>query len=316
MANSITAQVKARALEFGFTAVGIAPAVPLGEEGARLQEWLARGYQGTMHWMERSTEKRIDPGEVLQGARSIIAVALNYYTDVPHPPGPGDAKISRYAWGDDYHDILGDRLRRFAAWLSEEYPGCSARPYVDTGPVMDKVWAARAGIGWEGKHTNVITRSHGSWVFLGEILTTLELEPDEPALDRCGTCTLCIEACPTDAIVGPYLVDSNLCLSYLTIEHHGAIEGEITEQFDGWVYGCDVCQDVCPWNLKFAFPSPEAGFAPRSGNEAPDLTAWQEMNQSEFSARFRKSPIKRTKLEGLLRNIRIVLAWRRNITNW
>jgi epoxyqueuosine reductase len=306
--ESLTARVKTKALELGFARVGIARAEPLTGEGSRLREWLARGYQGSMHWMERSVEKRIDPGRVLPGARSVIAVALNYYTPIPHDARPGTGKISRYAWGDDYHDIVGEKLEQICAWLRQEFPGCSVRPYVDTGPVMDKVWAQRAGVGWEGKHTNVITTDRGSWVFLGEVLTTLDLDPDEPAVDRCGTCTLCIEACPTGAIVEPYVVDSNLCLSYLTIEHHGPIEGEITEQFDGWIYGCDVCQDVCPWNRKFASAAADTRFAPRDGNVQPDLAGLQALDQAGFSARFKGSPVKRTKLEGLQRNAGIVLA--------
>jgi epoxyqueuosine reductase len=306
--ENLTARVKQKALDLGFARVGIAPAGPLAEEGARLGEWLARGYQGSMHWMERTVEKRTDLGRVLPDARSVIAVALNYYTGVPHESRVGTGKISRYAWGDDYHDIVGGKLGEFCAWLLQECPGCSVRPYVDTGPVMDKVWAQRAGIGWEGKHTNVITTDHGSWVFLGEILTTLDLEPDEPAVDRCGTCTLCIEACPTGAIVQPYVVDSNLCLSYLTIEHRGPLEGEITGQFDGWIYGCDICQDVCPWNRKFGSATADERFAPREGNARPDLHAWRSMDQAAFSARFKGSPVKRTRLEGLLRNIRIVLG--------
>ena len=308
--ESLTVRVKNKALELGFARVGIARAEPLAGEGARLRDWLARGYQGSMHWMERTVEKRTDPARVLPDARSVIAVALNYYTEVPHADRAGTGKISRYAWGDDYHDLVGGKLGEFCAWLLQEFPGCSVRPYVDTGPVMDKAWAERAGVGWEGKHTNVITTDYGSWVFLGEVLTTLVLDPDEPAVDRCGTCTLCIEACPTGAIVEPYVVDSNLCLSYLTIEHRGPIEGEITQQFDGWIYGCDVCQDVCPWNRKFASASSDPRFAPRPGSANPDLNDWRSMDQAGFSARFKGSPVKRTKLEGLLRNVNIVLGSR------
>ncbi|HXX65307.1 MAG TPA: tRNA epoxyqueuosine(34) reductase QueG, partial [Bacteroidota bacterium] len=226
----------------------------------------------------------------------------------PHPETPGSGKISRYAWGDDYHDILSSRAEKLCAWLAREVPGSASKLYVDTGPVMEKAWAARSGIGWLGKHTNIITTDYGSWVFLAEILTTAELETDTSATDHCGSCTLCIEACPTGAIVKPYLVDSNLCLSYLTIEHRGTVTEGLKGKYEGWIYGCDICQDVCPWNVKFARPSREQGFAPRPGSEAPDLQAWLHMDRAQFSERFRKSPVKRAKWEGLLRNIRIVLG--------
>jgi epoxyqueuosine reductase len=297
-------RVKERGKELGFDLVGVARAGALDPEGDRLREWLGRGYEAGMTWMRERVEKRSDPRRVLPGARSVIAVAVNYYTPAEHRPEGG--KISRYAWGDDYHDILSGRLEQFRAWLAGAFPGAESKVYVDTGPVMEKAWAARAGIGWQGKHTNVITREVGSWVFLGEILTTLDLEPDAPALDHCGTCVRCIEACPTGAIVEPYLVDSRLCLSYLTIEHRGPVEGEVTARYEGWIYGCDICQDVCPWNEKFSLPSDEPGFAPREGFVDPELELWRGMTQAEFSARFKGSPIKRTKREGLVRNIGIV----------
>ena len=304
--DTLTSRVKSRARALGFTGVGIARAEPLDEEGERLRRWLERGYQASMGWMARSEERRRDPALVLPGARSVIAVALNYYTGVQHEEGGG--RVSRYAWGDDYHDVLGAKLGELRDWLLTLTPQAGAKAYVDTGPVMDKAWAVRAGIGWLGKHTNVITRDVGSWVFLGEILTTLELEPDGASPDRCGTCTLCIEACPTGAIVEPYVVDSNLCLSYLTIEHRGPVEGEVKGQFEGWIYGCDTCQDVCPWNLKFGTPTDIPEFQPREGFASPPLEEWRGMDQAEFSARFRRSPVKRAKHEGLMRNIDIVLG--------
>jgi epoxyqueuosine reductase len=299
-------KIKAKARELGFTKAGIARAGRLDAEAEHLQEWLTRGYQGSMDWMARNFEKRVDPREILPGASSIIAVAMNYYADTPHPHENGVGKISRYAWGDDYHDILTPKLKQLCMWMEVEFPAAGTKPYVDTGPVMDKVWAERAGIGWEGKHTNVITQDVGSWVFLGEVITTLELIPDQPGIDHCGTCTLCLEACPTQAIVEPYVVDSNLCLSYLTIEHRGDINAGVKGQFEGWIYGCDICQDVCPWNHKFAAETNEAGFLPREGNIAPRLEEWKEMSIEEFRTRFKGSPVKRTKLEGLVRNISIV----------
>ena len=306
--ESLTSRLKAQALRLGFDKVGIARAEPLSEEARHLREWVARGFHASMGWMADALPRRTDPREILPGARSVVSLAMNYFSDTPHSEEPRNGKISRYAWGDDYHEILSSRAEKLCAWLAREVPGSASKLYVDTGPVMEKAWAARSGIGWLGKHTNIITTEYGSWVFLAEILTTAELETDSAAIDHCGSCTLCIQACPTDAIVEPYLVDSNLCLSYLTIEHRGAVEEGLRERFKGWIYGCDICQDVCPWNVKFARPSQERAFAPRPGNEAPDLQAWILMDQTQFSARFRKSPVKRAKWEGLLRNIRIVLG--------
>ena len=304
---SASDRIKRKALDLGFTNVGIARAEPLNEEAKRLQEWLSRGYQGTMEWMTKSVEKRTDASNIVPDARSVICVALNYYTPAEHSNKENVGKISRYAWGDDYHDILTENLKLLWTWMQHEFPGVDGRYYVDTGPVMEKVWAQRAGIGWIAKHTNVITQDHGSWVFLGEIITTLELEYDSPAMDHCGDCTLCIQACPTGAIVEPYVVDSNRCISYLTIEHRGEIVGEVTNHFEKWIYGCDICQDVCPWNEKFSTVTNEEGFKPREGNTAPALAAWKEMSQEEFARKFKSSPIKRTKREGLVRNVNIVL---------
>jgi len=197
-------------------------------------------------------------------------------------------------------------VKSLTAWLTRTFPSERALWYVDTGPVMEKAWAARAGIGWIGKHTNVITTDTGSWVFLGEIITTLELPADEPAVDHCGTCVRCLEACPTGAIVEPYVVDSNRCLSYLTIEHRGPVDRALSDRYDGWVFGCDVCQDVCPWNQKFAAETIEPRFHPRPGSVNPSLEEWAGMNAGEFAARFEGSPIRRPKHEGLMRNVRIV----------
>jgi epoxyqueuosine reductase len=293
-----------KASELGFAAMGVSRAEALGPEGERLRLWLERGYHATMSWMQRTADRRQDPLAVLSRARSVISLAMNYYSPERHPGSPG--KISRYAWGDDYHSILESRMGELLRWMALEFPGAEGRAAVDSGPFMDKAWAVRSGIGWLGKHTNVITRHHGSWVFLGEILTSVELEPDTPATDLCGSCTRCIDACPTEAIVEPYVVDSRRCLSYLTIEHRGEIDAELLPQFDGWVFGCDVCQDVCPWNLKFARPTAEPGFRPREGFVDPPLEKWEGMTAEEFDETFRKSPVRRTKHAGLQRNIGIV----------
>jgi epoxyqueuosine reductase len=300
--QSLTDKIRAKAVELGFDCVGIAPAEKLTEEAKLLAEWLSRGYQAGMVWMERNRDRRTDPREIIPDARSVIAVAMNYYTPYEVTGGPEQGKISRYAWGDDYHDILGDRLQKLLKYIESLDPTAVNRYYVDTGPVMDKVWAARAGIGWIGKHTNVISREFGSWIFLGEIITTMELEYDVPTPDYCGSCRRCIDACPTDAIVDEYVLDSNRCLSYLTIEHKSDFPAEFIPRTDGWIYGCDICQDVCPWNKKFSNPSAVEGFQPRSENLNPLLIDIIEMNQIEFSKRFKKSPIKRAKLQGLQRN--------------
>lgn len=303
-----TERVKAKALELGFSKVGIAKAEAIDAEASRLNEWLSRGYHATMSWMERNFEKRTDPRAIVPNAKSVICVALNYFTPRQHSNDPSVGKISRYAWGDDYHDIVTDKLKALWRWMQKEFPGVEGRYYVDTGPVMDKVWAERAGIGWIGKHTNVITHDIGSWVFLGEIITTLALECDEPATDHCGSCSLCIEACPTSAIVEPYIVDSNKCISYLTIEHRGEIDPALGDKFEHWIYGCDICQDVCPWNEKFSQRSDEHRFAPREWNVAPKLDEWHTMSQEEFAQKFKGSPIKRTKRSGLQRNVAVALG--------
>jgi len=299
--------VKSKALALGFSEVGFTSASMLDEEGSRLQEWISRGYQGTMHWMERRCEERIDPSTLLADARSVIVVAVNYMTPHRHSDESGSGKVSRYAWGDDYHTIVLEKLEALVHWLDTTFPGSRSRAYVDTGPVMEKALAARAGIGWQGKHSNVITREYGSWVFLGEIITTLDLPPDTPAVDHCGTCTLCIEACPTKAIVDAYVVDARRCISYLTIEHRGPVDESLGDQFEGWVFGCDICQDVCPWNLKFSRTSTEQRFEPRESMISPRLEEWSGMTEEEFRLKFDKSPIRRAKWQGLMRNVQIAL---------
>jgi epoxyqueuosine reductase len=229
---------------------------------------------------------------------------MNYYTSYRHDPE--GVRMSRYAWGEDYHTIVGEKLRLLADWLEREFPGERAVWYVDTGPVMEKAWAQRSGIGWIGKNTNLLTSTHGSWLFLGEVLTTLDLPPDAPASDQCGTCVACLEACPTGALVAPAVLDASLCLSYLTIEHRGEIDGPVRDHFERWVFGCDTCQDVCPWNERFAQVSPEAGFAPREGNLHPDAETLGSVTDEVFAELFRGSPVRRAKAAGLRRNIAIV----------
>lgn len=305
-----TSSIKERALAEGFQKVGIVRAEPLAEEAPRLKEWLARGYHGEMSWMARDVEKRLNPRELFPEARSIVVVALNYYTPDQHQENSKTGKVSRYAWGDDYHDVLKTKLESLLLWIREREPAAAGKVCVDIQPALDKAWAVRAGLGWLGKHTNVITPEHGSWVFIGELLLNLELEPDDVARveDHCGTCTLCIDACPTQAITEPYVVDSNKCISYATIElRTPELPEPIQEGLSGWLYGCDICQDVCPWN-RFEETTDETRFAAREGNVNAELDEILRLTPETYAARFRGSAMKRTKLAGLQRNARALLT--------
>ena len=308
-AATLSRRIKEQALGLGFDKVGIVRAEPLAAESERLREWLARGFHGEMSWMERDPESRTDPRALLPGARSVVVVALNYYTPHAHADSRATGKVSRYSWGDDYHDVVGGKLKQLLAWVKENWPTAEGKVCVDIQPVMDKAWAARAGLGWIGKHTNLITREYGSWVFLGELLLDLELEYDAgPAEDHCGSCTLCLDACPTDAITEAYVVDSNKCISYATIELRGELlPEEVAQNLDGWLYGCDVCQDVCPWN-RFEQPTTEPRFEPREGLVNAPLSEVLGLTPETYAERFRKSSMKRAKLTGLQRNARALLA--------
>ncbi|MBN1398511.1 MAG: tRNA epoxyqueuosine(34) reductase QueG [Bacteroidetes bacterium] len=306
MMLSLTNRIKKKAAELGFSAIGVARAEPLLKEKKHLIEWLARGYNASMNWMERETEKRADPARILPNVKTVISTAVNYFYPGEEFDSPDMGKISRYARGYDYHYVITEKLEQLYKFISDEMPDVNGKVYVDTGPVMEKIWAARAGIGWMGKNSNLITRNYGSWVFLGEILLDCELDYDTPLHGMCGTCTACIDACPTHAIVEPYVVDSNKCISYLTIEHRGELQKEIYSDFQNWVYGCDICQEVCPWN-RFQTMTKEESFYPRQDNTNPVLTELAEMSKEEFDRRYQRSSIKRTKHAGLIRNARGVL---------
>ena len=300
--REITEIIKRKAIEIGFTKVGVTSAEPFDEAADRFSAWVAGGAHGLMKWMERDHEKRRDVRNILPGAKSILSLALNYYSrDSEDSRG---LKISRYAWGMDYHEVIPPMLRRLLDEIRKLVPGAEGRYYSDTGPLLEKAIAERAGVGWRGKHTNLITREKGSWVFLAEIILNIDLEPDLSAEDMCGTCTRCIEACPTDALA-PYEIDATRCIAYLTIElkPEHEIPAELASKLDGWIYGCDICQEVCPWN-RFEEPTTVAEFAPREEILSLTPTEIERMAQEEFSNRFRKSPVKRTKLAGLKRNIR------------
>jgi epoxyqueuosine reductase len=298
---TLAENIKERALFEGFNKVGIVGAESLADEGRRLKEWLARGHHGEMRWMARDVHKRIDPHEIFPQARSVVVVALNYFTPHQHQPNPATGKVSRYAWGDDYHDVVKEKLVSLLAWIKEQEPRAEGKVCVDIQPAMDKAWAVRAGLGWLGKHSNVITPEYGSWVFIGELLLNLDLEHDrERVEDHCGTCTLCIDACPTAAITEPYVVDSNKCISYATIELRTP-ELPAEMELAGWLYGCDVCQDVCPWN-RFEQATDETRFAPREGNVDVELDEVLALTPETYAARYRGSAMKRAKLAGLQRN--------------
>jgi epoxyqueuosine reductase len=304
-------KIKLKARELGFSRVGITKADSLEYEGRLLREWLANGYHASMKWMERDAEKRVNPAGLLPNAKSIICVAANYCKKTSESDDPAIGKISRYARGDDYHKVLSGRLQNLLNYIIAEFPGANGKLYVDTGPVMEKALAVRAGIGWLGKHTNIITRDFGSWIFLGEIILDIELDYDRPVQDLCGSCTKCIDACPTHAIIKPYVIDSNLCISYLTIEHRGELPPALMPKFNNWVFGCDICQEVCPWN-RFQKETTEPAFQPREYNLMPRLVDLAGMEQEEFDSRFRHSAVKRTKNTGLKRNARALIDCKRS----
>jgi len=317
---TLSESVKQAARELGFQAVGISRLEPTQGKApadtqpapllARLQEWLARGYQGRMAWMERDPARRADPQLVLPGCRSVISVGMNYFTGHRADERPGHGRIARYAWGQDYHDLLTKRLEQLAAQIKRLAPEADTRHYVDTGPVMEKAWAQQGGLGWIGKHSNLVSHQYGSWLLLGEILTTLELDADEPGTDLCGSCQLCIKACPTGAITEPYVVDATRCISYLTIELHKpgeTIPDDLAARLGNRIFGCDDCLDVCPYNMT-ASPTGEPAFQPSPLTLAPLLSSLETMNERDFAAAFRQSPIRRAKHGGFLRNVRTALA--------
>jgi len=300
--------IKERTRLEGFEKVGIVGVTSLDREADQLRGWLDRGYHADMKWMARDPEKRTNPLEIFPATRSVVVVALNYYTPHKHQENPTTGKVSRYAWGDDYHEVMGDKLKSLLSWIKEQRPEAEGKVCLDVQPVMDKAWAVRAGLGWIGKHSNVITQEYGSWVFIGELLLNLELEYDADQVeDHCGTCTLCIGACPTQAITEPYVVDSNKCISYATIELRAPeLADQIAENLSGWIYGCDICQDVCPWN-RFEQVTPEQRFAPREGNVNAELNGILDLTPQSYSERFRHSAMKRAKLSGLQRNASALL---------
>ena len=301
--------IKQKAHELGFDRCGIAPAADLPELGF-FDEWLARGYAGTMAYLARSAPQRRDVRSVLPTAKSVIVTATNYNTARPYSTecaDPHRAQVARYAWGDDYHDVIGRRLDALVGWMREAAgEPFEARAYVDTGPVQERVYARHAGIGWIGKNTCVINPEIGSWIFLSVVICSLALDVDVPALDQCGTCTLCLEACPTGAIVEPGVLDSSRCISYLTIELRGDIPARLEPAIGSRVYGCDVCQEVCPWNA-VAPASDDPAWQPRAAWDGVDLRTLASRPDAELTQALRRSAMRRTKAQGLRRNAAIAL---------
>lgn len=293
-------QIKNEAKRLGFLSCGIAKAGFLEAEAPRLERWLKNGFQGEMHYMENHFDKRLDPTLLVDGAKSVISLLLNYYPESTQ--NPESYQISKYAYGQDYHFVIKDKLKELLHFIQNEIGEVNGRAFVDSAPVLDKAWAAKSGLGWIGKNANLITQKTGSFYFIAELIVDLELDYDTPTTDHCGTCTACIDACPTQAIVAPYVVDGSKCISYFTIELKDQLPPEMKGAWNDWMFGCDVCQDVCPWN-RFAKPHQEPAFNPH-----PDLLQltkkdWEEITEDTFRKVFKNSAVKRTKYEGLKRNI-------------
>lgn len=301
---TLTSEIKQKAYEMGFDLVGIAKAGFLEKEARDLERWLSEGRHGTMYWMENHFDKRVDPRLLVEGAKSVISVLLNY-----HPPAeyaqPEDApKISTYAWGADYHKVIKHKLYRVLEFIQEKVGDVNARVFTDSAPVMDKAWALRAGLGWVGKHTNLIHPKMGSWYFIGEIILDIELEYDGPIRDHCGTCTRCIDACPTDALQ-PYQIDSNKCISYLTIELRENMPAELSGATEGWAYGCDICQEVCPWN-RFSKAHTGEDFRPLDHILSYGKAEWEGLDERTFKKLTKKSAMSRVKWGKMKNNLAAV----------
>ena len=296
-----TKLIKEKAEKFGFQSCGISKAEFLEEEAPRLEAWLKNNYHGEMKYMENHFDKRLNPTLLVDGAKSVISLSYNYFpkTEIETL---GNFKISKYAYGEDYHEVIKEKLAELVAELQEEIGEFGFRIFVDSAPVLEKAWARKSGIGWVGKNANLITKKHGSFYFLAEIICDLELENDVETTDHCGTCRACIEACPTKAIISDKIVDGSKCISYATIELKNEIPDYFEGKMDDWIFGCDVCQDVCPWN-RFSAPTLEEKFAPNFQKLNFRKKEWKELTQEIFSEIFRKSAVKRTKFSGLMRNI-------------
>lgn len=298
-----TALVKRTAKELGFDYCGISEAGFLEEEAPRLEAWLKKGMHGEMKYMENYFDKRLDPRLLVDDAKSVVSLLLNYFPE--EPAGNTDVKFSKYAYGLDYHYVIKDKCKTFIDILKKEIGDINGRCFVDSAPVLDKAWAHKGGLGWIGKNANLINKESGSFFFVAELILDLELEYDGPVKDFCGTCTKCIDACPTQAIVEPYVVDGSKCISYFTIELKENIPADYKDKFDNWIFGCDVCQDVCPWN-RFSKPHHEPLFDNKTGFMDWDAKQWEEITEEIFKKTFKDSAVKRTGFKGLKRNIEFI----------
>ncbi len=299
-----TSHIKQIASELGFDFCGIAKAEFLEEEAPRLDHWLNQGMHGKMDYLANHFDKRLDPGKLVDGAKSVISLLYNYYPEKDLADG-SDYKIAKYAYGEDYHFVLKRKLKSFLQRIRDEIGEVDGRVFVDSAPVHERAWAQKAGLGWIGKNSLLLNKQRGSFFFLAELIIDLELEYDSPMRDYCGTCTKCMDACPTDAIPDPYVVDASKCISYFTIELKDEIPTEVKGKFEDWIFGCDICQDVCPWN-RFSKPHDEPDFQPHEGLTAMSKNDWEELTEETFKVIFKKSAIKRTKYLGLKRNITFV----------
>ncbi|MED5266374.1 MAG: tRNA epoxyqueuosine(34) reductase QueG [Candidatus Neomarinimicrobiota bacterium] len=301
MTNSFTQYIKEKAKDIGFEKIGITQAVSTDEERIQLEDWLKNKHHGTMNWMEKRKDERGNIFNYFTEVKSVISVGLNYFSGHDQNDLKSNYKFSNYAWGDDYHHIIKSKLYELMKHIKDEYPDIKAIACVDTSPIMEKLWAQKSGIGWQGKHTNLITRDYGSWLFLGEILVDIELEYDNEFIeDLCGSCTACIDSCPTHAL-DEYQIYADKCISYFTIEHKG--EFPSNTELDNWIYGCDICQEVCPWNQKFSQITNEKKFYPKEEILFWTDKDWESISIDEFRKIFKGSAVKRTKHAGLLRNI-------------
>ncbi|MBL7859063.1 MAG: tRNA epoxyqueuosine(34) reductase QueG [Cyclobacteriaceae bacterium] len=299
-----TSIIKATATELGFSFCGISKAEFLEEEASRLEEWLNRSYQGKMTYLENHFDKRLDPTLLVPGAKSVISLVYNYYPERDLAQ-PGELKIAKYAYGEDYHFVIKEKLKTFLQQIQGKIGEVNGRAFVDSAPVMERAWAKRSGLGWIGKNSLLLNREMGSFFFLAELIVDLELDYDHPIKDYCGTCTACMDACPTEAIPEPYVVDGSKCISYLTIELKEEIPSDVKGKFENWIFGCDICQDVCPWN-SFSKPHREKRFDPHPDLAGMTTQDWREITDDVFEKLFRKSAVKRTKLDGLKRNIAFI----------
>ena len=299
----ITEKIKAEARRLGFLSCAISEAAFLEEEAPRLERWLKQGMHGEMSYMEDYFDKRLDPRKLVPGARSVISLLYNYFPS--QQPREDTYKVSKYAYGEDYHFVIKRKLKELMAFIQEAVGEVHGRAFVDSAPVLDRAWAARSGLGWIGKHSNLLTKEVGSFYFIAELILDLDLETDAPTTDHCGTCTACLDACPTGAIVQPYVVDGSRCISYFTIELKNEIPASMKGQFENWIFGCDICQDVCPWN-RFSRPHKEPAFDARPQLLEFGRRDWEELTEEVFRKVFRKSAVKRTKFRGLKRNIDFV----------